>query len=87
MLSSDFLFPRFLVVPPANPSNFSHSKCFSSRIFQVRLIHETRIMIGHDCCYKRSMPTVKMNAWLHQISLAALFSLLQLPIASVLVQS
>ncbi len=31
-LSSDFLFPRFLVVPPANPSNFSHCKCFSSRI-------------------------------------------------------
>ena len=28
MLSSDFLFPRFLV----NPSNFSHCKCFSSRI-------------------------------------------------------
>ena len=22
MLSSDFLFPCFLVVPPANPSNF-----------------------------------------------------------------
>ena len=35
MLSSDFLFPRFLVlvVPPANPSNFSHSKCFSSWIY------------------------------------------------------
>ncbi len=29
MLSSDFLFPRFFV---ANPSNFSHCKCFSSRI-------------------------------------------------------
>ncbi len=27
-----FLFPCFLVVPPANPSNFSHCKCFSSRI-------------------------------------------------------
>ncbi len=23
MLSPDFLFPRFLVFPPANPSNFS----------------------------------------------------------------
>ncbi len=29
MLSSDFLFPRFFVVPLANPSNFSHCKCFS----------------------------------------------------------
>ncbi len=33
MLSSDFLFPRFFVVPLANPSNFSHCKCFSSRIY------------------------------------------------------
>ncbi len=24
MLSSDFLFPHFLVFPPANPSTFSH---------------------------------------------------------------
>ncbi len=32
MLSPDFLFPRFLVFPPANPSNFSHCKCFSIRI-------------------------------------------------------
>ena len=32
MLLSDFLFPRFFVVPLANPSNFSHCKCFSSRI-------------------------------------------------------
>ena len=24
MLSPDFLFPRFLVFPPANPSNLSH---------------------------------------------------------------
>ena len=32
MLSSDFLFPRFFVVPLANPSNFSHCKCFSSQI-------------------------------------------------------
>ena len=32
MLSSDFLFPRFFVVALANPSNFSHCKCFSSRI-------------------------------------------------------
>ncbi len=31
MLSSDFLFPSFFVVPLANPSNFSHCKCFSSR--------------------------------------------------------
>ena len=30
MLLSDFLFPRFLVVPLANSSNFSHCKCFSS---------------------------------------------------------
>ena len=29
---SDFLFPRFFVVLLANPSNFSHCKCFSSRI-------------------------------------------------------
>ncbi len=46
MLSSDFLFPRFLVVPPANPSNFSHCKCFSNRIpflFQYRSIN-LRIM-------------------------------------------
>ena len=35
MLSSDFLFPRFFVVPLANPSNFSHCKCFSSRISGV----------------------------------------------------
>ncbi len=37
----DFLFPRFLVFPPANPSNFSHCKCFSIRIpflFQCRSI-------------------------------------------------
>ncbi len=33
MLSSDSLFPRFFVVPLANPSNFSHCKCFSSRIY------------------------------------------------------
>ena len=32
MLSSDFLFPRFFVVPLANPSNFSHCKCFSSQM-------------------------------------------------------
>ncbi len=41
MLSPDFLFPRFLVFPPANPSNFSHCKCFSIRIpflFQYRSI-------------------------------------------------
>ena len=46
MLSSDFLFPRFFVVPLANPSNFSHCKCFSSRIpflFQYRSIN-LRIM-------------------------------------------
>ncbi len=36
MLSSDFLFPRFFVVPLANPSNFSHCKCFSSRIGSSR---------------------------------------------------
>ena len=35
MLSSDFLFPRFFVVPLANPSNFSHCKCFSSRIVSM----------------------------------------------------
>ena len=35
MLSSDFLFPRFLVVPLANPSNFSHCKCFSSRMYTI----------------------------------------------------
>ncbi len=41
MLSPDFLFPRFLVFPLANPSNFSHCKCFSIRIsflFQYRSI-------------------------------------------------
>ncbi len=46
MLSSDFLFPRFFVVPLANPSNFSHCKCFSSRVpflFQYRSIN-LRIM-------------------------------------------
>ena len=46
MLSSDFLFPRFFVVPLTNPSNFSHCKCFSSRIpflFQYRSIN-LRIM-------------------------------------------
>ncbi len=32
MHSPDFLFPRFLVFPPANPSNFSRCKCFSIRI-------------------------------------------------------
>ncbi len=30
MLSPDLLFPRFLVFPPANPSNFSY--CTSIRI-------------------------------------------------------
>ncbi len=35
MLSSDFLFPRFFVVPLANPSNFSHCKCFSSRCIYI----------------------------------------------------
>ncbi len=29
MHSLDFLFPRFLVFPPANPSNFSQSLLFS----------------------------------------------------------
>ena len=46
MLSSDFLFLRFFVVPLANPSNFSHCKCVSSRIpflFQYRSIN-LRIM-------------------------------------------
>ncbi len=41
-----FLFPRFFVVPLANPSNFSHCKCFSNRIpffFQYRSIN-LRIM-------------------------------------------
>ncbi len=41
MLSPDFLFPCFLVFPPANPSNFSHCKCFSIQIpflFQYRSI-------------------------------------------------
>ncbi len=33
MLSPDFLFPRFLVFPPANPSNFSLCKCFSIRLY------------------------------------------------------
>ncbi len=35
MLSSNFLFPRFFVVPLTNPSNFSHCKCFSSRMYYV----------------------------------------------------
>ena len=39
MLSSDFLFPRFFVVPLANPSNFSHCKCFSSRIWIYKSEH------------------------------------------------
>ncbi len=41
MHSPDFLFPCFLVFPLANPSNFSHCKCFSIRIpflFQYRSI-------------------------------------------------
>ncbi len=41
MLSPDFLFPCFLVFPPANPSNFLHCKCFSIQIpflFQYRSI-------------------------------------------------
>ncbi len=33
MLSPDFLFPRFLVFPSANPNNFSHCKCFYSRLY------------------------------------------------------
>ncbi len=39
MLSPDFLFPRFLVFPPANPSNLSH--CILSGfpfLFQYRSI-------------------------------------------------
>ncbi len=31
-LAGFFLFPRFLVFPQVNPSNFSHCKCFSIRI-------------------------------------------------------
>ncbi len=41
MLSPDFLFPRFLLFSLANPSNFSHCKCFSIRIpflFQYRSV-------------------------------------------------
>ena len=41
MLSSDFLFPRFFVVPLANPSNFSHCKCFSSRIIILSTAYST----------------------------------------------
>ncbi len=43
MLSSDFLFPRFFVVPLANPSNFSHCKCFSSRIKHI-IGHRTKLI-------------------------------------------
>ena len=45
MLSSDFLFPRFLVVPLANPSNFSHCKCFSSRIIIIVAYNDARLHV------------------------------------------
>ncbi len=38
MLSPDFLFPRFLVFPLANPSNFSHCKCFSDDYSRTSII-------------------------------------------------
>ncbi len=49
MLSPDFVFPCFLVFPPANPSNFSHCKCFSIRIqyrsiiFYVQVEHQEAV--------------------------------------------
>ena len=47
MLSSDFLFPRFFVVPLANPSNFSHcNKCFSSRIVSMVVISSLSSLEG-----------------------------------------
>ncbi len=58
MLSPDFLFPRFLVFPPANPSNFSHCKCFSIRIpflfqyrstiFYIQVEHQEEIVEFQD---------------------------------------
>ncbi len=44
MLSTDFLFPRFLVFPPANPSNSSHCKCFSSRIPNINQYYSLSCM-------------------------------------------
>ena len=74
MLSSDFLFPRFFVVPLANPSNFSNFKCFSSRIpflFQYRSIN-LRIMTcisGVKRQYRRSRREDRTNQISSRISL------------------
>ncbi len=38
MLSPDLLFPRFLVFPPANPSNFAHCIIRIPFLFQYRSI-------------------------------------------------
>ncbi len=44
MLSPDFLFPRFLVFPLANPSNFSY--CILSGIIIVHLVLR---VVYHKC--------------------------------------
>ncbi len=53
MLLSDFLFPRFLVFPPANPSNFSHRKCFSIRIIYL---HDKRTCLTKGRPAKEAKP-------------------------------
>ena len=71
MLSSDFLFPRFFVVPLANPSNFSHCKCFSSRIpflFQYRSINLRIMHDMHKWNVKRQYRSPRREARTNQIS-------------------
>ncbi len=67
MLSPDFLFPRFLVFPPANPSNFSHCKCFSIRIgidLEAKLIEAVMDIESHanstKCSQKNDHETLKV---------------------------
>ena len=59
MLSSDFLFPRFFVVPLANPSNFSHCKCFSSQI----IIHnaDTNILFVRNFSLCKELSGIHMH--------------------------
>ncbi len=65
MHSPNFLFLRFLVFPPANPSNVSHCKCFLFRynfIYQVNNVLLTFVLF---CCiplhkkkFKEKIPVV-----------------------------
>ena len=73
MLSSDFLFPRFFVVPLANPSNFSHCKCFSSRsiynvdCYSCSRINEVQVYIYIVALFHRLLV---MFSWIEMPSFA-----------------